>query len=120
MAKHKSLKDAIREKEFRQMIADSLQKQYTRGMLIGSRSMLKVVADKIAEKDGTAEEKLAEVMKMINNLLTMTDKTAEGEQAEIPNPVDEALGKSDAVENEDEGQSQDITTVTLPDAEVQE
>ena len=75
MAKHKSLRDAIREKEFRKMIEDSLKKQYQRGLLVGSRSMLKVIGDKIAVEGQTPEEKLAEVMKIINNMLTMTDQT---------------------------------------------
>ena len=64
MAKHKSLKDAIREKEFRKIIADSLQKQYQRGLLIGSRSVLKSIGDEIAKKDKSPEEKLADIMKI--------------------------------------------------------
>lgn len=108
MAKHKSLKDAIREKEFRKMIADSLQKQYQRGLLMGSRAILKSIGDKIAEEGKTPEEKLLEVMKMVNNLLGMTDKTAEDEQKAIENPVDEVLGKP---EEEDDG----VVTVPAPE-----
>lgn len=120
MAKHKSLKDAIREKEFRKMIADSLQKQYNRGLLIGSRSMLKVIGDKIAEEGSTAEEKLSEIMKMINNMLEMTDKTEADERAAIENPVDEALGKpeEEAEENtEAPAEPADHDVVTVPDPE---
>ena len=59
MAKHKSLRDAIREKEFRQMIEDSLKKQYQRGLVSGSRAMLRLVGDKIAEEGKTADETIA-------------------------------------------------------------
>ena len=60
---------------------DTMKQQYQRGLLNGSRAMLKVIGDKIAEKDKTTEEKLTEVMKLINNMLAMTDKTAkEAEQ----------------------------------------
>ena len=120
MAKHKSLKDAIREKEFRKMIADSLQKQYNRGLLIGSRSMLKVIGDKIAEEGQTAEEKLSEIMKMINNMLAMTDKTEADERAAIENPVDEALGKpEEEAEEEAEAPAEQAEpdVVTVPDPE---
>ena len=120
MAKHKSLKDAIREKEFRKMIADSLQKQYNRGLLIGSRSMLKVIGDKIAEEGPTAEEKLSEIMKMINNMLAMTDKTEADERAAIENPVDEALGKpEEEAEEEAEAPAEQAEpdVVTVPDPE---
>ena len=112
MAKHKSLKDAIREKEFRKMIADSLQKQYQRGLLMGSRSILKVIGDKIAEEGKSNDEKLLEVMKMVNNLLGMTDKTAEAEQAAIENPMADMLG------NEQE-EEQEADVVAVPDPEEQ-
>lgn len=120
MAKHKSLKDAIREKEFRKMIADSLQKQYQRGLLIGSRSMLKVIGDKIAEEGKTTEEKLAEIMKMVNNMLAMTDKTEENEKEAIENPVDTVLGKPDEEEPADEPSEESDdqqNVVTVPDLE---
>lgn len=120
MAKHKSLKDAIREKEFRKMIADSLQKQYQRGLLIGSRSMLKVIGDKIAEEGKTTEEKLAEIMKMVNNMLAMTDKTEENEKEAIENPVDTVLGKPDEEEPADEPSEESDDqpkVVTVPDPE---
>lgn len=112
MAKHKSLKDAIREKEFRKMIADSLQKQYQRGLLMGSRSILKVIGDKIAEEGKSNDEKLLEVMKMVNNLLGMTDKTAEAEQAAIENPMADMLGN----EQEEEPEAE---VVAVPDPEEQ-
>ena len=120
MAKHKSLKDAIREKEFRKMIADSLQKQYQRGLLIGSRSMLKVIGDKIAEEGKTTEEKLAEIMKMVNNMLAMTDKTEENEKEAIENPVDTVLGKPEEEEPADgpsEESDDQPKVVTVPDPE---
>ena len=111
MAKHKSLKDAIREKEFRQMIADSIKKQFQRGLLMGSRSMLKSIGDKIAEEGKTPEEKLEEVMKMVNNLLAMTDKTAEAEMPAIENPVDQVLGSPDDQEDDED------EPVQVPDQE---
>ena len=120
MAKHKSLKDAIREKEFRKMIEDSLKKSYQRGLLHGTRSMLRVIGDKIAEEGKSNEEKLAEVMKMINNLLGMTDKTAQEEQEEIKNPVDIALGtdEDEAEESAEEPEAEtEVETVAVQDPE---
>ena len=93
MAQHKALKDAIREKEIRKRLMETMKQQYQRGLLVGSRSMLKVIGDKIAEKDKTPEERLAEVMKMINNLLAMTDKTAE--DAEKLTNVIESAGEGE-------------------------
>lgn len=95
MAQHKALKDAIREKEIRKRLMDTMKQQYQRGLLNGSRAMLKVIGDKIAEKDKTTEEKLTEVMKLINNMLAMTDKTAkEAEQL-----VDVVEGTGEGLDN---------------------
>jgi uncharacterized membrane protein YukC len=102
------------------MIADSLQKQYQRGLLIGSRSMLKVIGDKIAEEGKTTEEKLAEIMKMVNNMLAMTDKTEENEKEAIENPVDTVLGKPEEEEPADEPSEESDDqpkVVTVPDPE---
>lgn len=120
MAKHKSLKDAIREKEFRKMIEDTLKQSYQRGLLHGTRSMLKVIGDKIAEEGLSPEEKLTQVMKMINNLLGMTDKTAEAEAGEIKNPMDVMLGTGEVEEEQDAKEApvkQDVETVAVPDPE---
>lgn len=119
MAKHKSLKDAIREKEFRKMIEDSLRKQYQRGLLMGSRAILKSIGDKIAEEGKTNEEKLLEVMKMVNNLLGMTEQTAADEQAAIENPVDAVLGKEGEEDEEEPETAQESETVVVPDPEEQ-
>ena len=116
MAKHKSLKDAIREKEFRRMIEESLKKQFQRGLLIGSRSILKAVGDKIAEEGKSPEEKLLEVMKMVNNLLGMTDKTEADEMKAIENPMDELMAGEDAAE--EAGESADEEEVPEGEPEV--
>lgn len=102
MAKHQSYKDKLRETEFKKRILDSLNAARRQGLLQGSRAILRVIGDKIAEKNEmTAEEKLADIMKFINTSLAMTDKTvkeADTEMEETRKPIDE-LGQ-DAAEEE--------------------
>ena len=101
MAQHKALKDAIREKANRErlmkMMHEQMKASYQRGLLIGSRSMLKVIGDKIAEMDKTPEERLTEVMKIINNLLGMTDKTEEQERERIDDLINDKHEVNDEV-----------------------
>lgn len=97
-------KNKLREQEFKQRIFDSLKAAHQKGLLEGSRAMLKVIGDKIAEKDKSAEERLAEVMKFVNVSLTLTDKTvAEAVQkaAETKASFD-SLGEDVAAEEEAE------------------
>ena len=104
MAQHKALKDAIREKAAREklmkMMHDQMKTSYQRGLLVGTRSMLKVIGEKIADESKSTEERLAEVMKMINTMLGMTDKTEEDERKKIdvllnakPDETDKVLGE---------------------------
>ncbi|MBQ4253703.1 MAG: hypothetical protein II712_02630 [Erysipelotrichaceae bacterium] len=101
MAQHKALKDAIREKANRErlmkMMHEQMKSSYQRGLLVGSRSMLKVIGDKIAEMDKTPEERLAEVMKIINNLLGMTDQTEAAERDKINELIEEKQEVKDEV-----------------------
>ena len=87
MAQHKALKDAIREKANRErlmkMMHDQMKASYQRGILVGSRSMLGALGDRITKMDKPPEEILADVMKIINNMLAMTDKTEEEERKKI-------------------------------------
>lgn len=94
MAKHKALKDAIREKAIRQQLEQSLKEQYQRGLLTGTKAMLKVVADTIAEKDKTNEEKLASIMKFCNTLLDMTKSTEVG-STDPKEQLDAVVGKEE-------------------------
>ena len=87
MAKHKALKDAIREKANRERLMKMMHEQmtvsYQRGLLVGTRSMARAIANKLSEESMSVEERVAEAMKIINNMLTMTDKTEEKESKEI-------------------------------------
>ncbi len=111
MAKHQSYKDKLRETEFKKRIFESLKAARQQGLLQGSRAILKVIGDKISEKNEmTAEEKLADIMKFINISLAMTDKTvdeAEKKVAETRKPI-EALGQ-------DEEEKEDVEVVEVPD-----
>ena len=102
MAKHKSYKDKLREEEFKKRIFESLTAARNQGLLQGTRAMLTVIGDKIAEKnDMTAEEKLADIMKFINTSLALTDKTvkeAEDKVEETRKPI-EALGQDEEEED---------------------
>lgn len=96
MAKHTSYKDKLREAEFKRRIFESLKAARNQGLLQGSRAMLHVVGDKIAEENGkTPEEKLLDIMNFVNTSLAMTEKTAkdaEKEAADARKPIEE-LGK---------------------------
>lgn len=82
MAKHKALKDAIREKELRQRLMDMLKEHYDRGLLVGSRAMLKTIRDELMkEPEKPAGERIDTVVKIIDSMLGMTDKTAREEAA---------------------------------------
>ena len=104
MAKHQSYKDKLRETEFKKKIFESLKAARQQGLLQGSRAILHVIGDKIAEKNEmTAEEKLADIMKFINVSLELTDKTvkeADAQAEETRKPIDQ-LGQ-DAEESEEE------------------
>lgn len=104
MAKHKALKDAIREKAIRQQLEQSLKEQYQRGLLIGSKSMLKVIAETIAAEDKTTEEKLASVMKFCNTLLDITKSTEVG-STDAKERLEEVVGKEE---------EQDSGTMEIP------
>ena len=95
MAKHKALKDAIREKAIRQQLEQALKEQYQRGLLVGSKSMLKVVADEISKTESTAEERLAAIMKFCNTMLDMTNKTEVG-STDAKERLDEVVGEESA------------------------
>ena len=101
MAQHKALKDAIREKANRErlmkMMHEQMKASYQRGLLVGSRSMLKVIGNKIAEMDKSPEERLTEIMKIINNMLGMTDKTEEEEREKINALINEKHEVNDEV-----------------------
>lgn len=103
MAKHRSYKDKLREEEFKKRIFESLKAAQQQGLLQGTRAMLKVIGDKIADKNGmTPEQKLADIMKFINTSLALTDKTvdeAEEKVKETRKPI-EALGQ-----DEEEGEA---------------
>lgn len=103
MAKHRSYKDKLREEEFKKRIFESLKAARQQGLLLGTRAILKVIGDKIAEKnDMTPEQKLADIMKFINTSLDLTDKTvdeAEEKVNETRKPI-EALGQ-----DEEEGET---------------
>ena len=103
MAKHKALKDAIREKAIRQQLEQSLKEQYQRGLLVGTKAMLKVIGDTIAEKDKTNEEKLASIMKFCNTMLDMTKSTEVG-STDAKERLDEVVGKEE----------QDSDTMEIP------
>lgn len=101
MAKHKALKDAIREKAIRQQLEQSMREHYQRGLLVGTKAMLRVVADTIAEKDKTNEEKLAAIMSFCTNLLDMTKATDVG-SADVKEQLDEVVGVAEESEEEQE------------------
>ena len=105
MAKHRSIKDKLREDEFKKKIFESLRAAEQRGLLIGTRTMLRVIGDKIKEDNGkTAEEKLADIMNYINTSLEMTDKTTKEADERVANankPI-EALGQDSAEEPQEE------------------
>lgn len=114
MAKHQSIKNKLREQEFKKKMFESLKASYQNGLLVGSRAMLKVIGDMISKDDEkTPEEKLADVMKYINNSLEMTKKTAqEADQrvAEANKPIEELGEDNDAEDDEtaaEEGQEED-------------
>ena len=113
MAKHQSYKDKLRETEFKNKIFESLKAARQQGLLQGSRAMLRVIGDKIAEKNGmSAEEKLADIMKFINTSLELTDKTvkeADEKAEETRKPIaqlgqDEEENKEEVVEVPDDAQ----------------
>ncbi len=110
MAKHQSYKDKLRETEFKKKIFESLKAARQQGLLQGSRAILHVIGDKIAEKNEmSAEEKLADIMKFVNTSLALTDKTvkeADEQAAEANKPI-EKLGQ-----DEDEGEEE---VVEVPD-----
>ena len=105
MAKHQSYKDKLRETEFKKKIFESLKAARQQGLLQGSRAILHVIGDKIAEKNEmTAEEKLADIMKFINTSLELTDKTvkdADAQAEETRKPIDE-LGRDNNEEEDEE------------------
>ena len=101
MAKHKALKDAIREKAIREQLAQSLKEQYQRGLLVGSKAMLKVIGDKIADTKLSAEERLADIMKFINKMLKMTEKT-EVTNADPKEQLDSVIGAEEDETEKDE------------------
>lgn len=108
MAKHQSYKDKLRETEFKKKIFESLKAARQQGLLQGSRAILHVIGDKIAEKNEmSAEEKLADIMKFINTSLELTDKTVKeaDAQAEEANKPIEKLGQD---EDEDEEEVAEI------------
>ena len=101
MAKHQSIKNKLREQEFKKKMYESLKASYQNGLLVGSRAILRVIGDMISKDDGkTPEAKLADVMQYINTSLEMTKKTAEEAAervAEANEPIDE-LGKDESEE----------------------
>lgn len=122
MAKQSSYRGKLREEEFKRRIFESLTAARQQGLLQGTRAMLGVIGDKIKEENGmTAEEKLADIMKFINNSLTMTDKTvqeAEEKAAETRKPI-EALGQDEpeVVEVPDEAARKASKTIQEDDDE---
>lgn len=111
MAKHKALKDAIREKAIREQLAQSLKEQYQRGLLDGCKAMLKVIGDKIADTTLSAEERLADTMKFINTMLKMTEKT-EVTNADPKEQLDSVIG---AEEDEmEKGDTPGVVEVPMP------
>lgn len=104
MAKHQSYRDKLRETEFKKKIFESLKAARQQGLLQGSRAMLRVIGDKITEKNGmTAEDKLADIMKFINTSLEMTDKTVKDADAQAEatrKPIDQ-LGQDEEDKEEE-------------------
>lgn len=90
----------LREKEFKEKIYESLKAQHQRGLLEGSRAILKVVGDMIAEEGRTTEEKLATVMEFINTSLALTDKTVDeaNEKAKETEATFDSLGEDVAAD----------------------
>ena len=104
MAKHQSYKDKLRETEFKKKIFESLKAARQQGLLQGSRAILHVIGDKIAEKNEmSAEEKLADIMKFVNTSLELTDKTVKeaDAQAEEANKPIEKLGQDEEESDEE-------------------
>jgi len=101
MAKHKALKDAIREKAIRQKLEQTLKEHYQRGLLTGSRAILKVVADEAVKADATPEERLAAILKFCNTSLALTAKTDVG-STDAKERLNEALGEPEGGEADTE------------------
>lgn len=108
-------KNKLREQEFKEKIFESLKAAHQKGLLEGSRAILKVVGDKIAEKDKSPEERLEEVMRFVNASLKITDKTVEeaNEKARVTKESFNSLGE-DKPDEESEGSGEAPEKIDKP------